>query len=71
MRPISRANEQEYFEYVLLCIDNTLVVSENSETIIRRQIRKYFHTKPNSIGLPFLYFGRGTRKVLLNNIDEA
>jgi hypothetical protein len=71
MRPAIRANGQEYFEYVLLYTDDALVVSENPETIIRRQIGKYFHVKPNSIGPPSLYLGGGVRKVLLNNMAEA
>ena len=71
MRPAIRANGQEYFEYVLLYTDDALVVSETPENIIRRQIGKYFHVKPNSIGPPSLYLGGGVRKVLLNNMAEA
>ena len=71
MQPVIRANGQEYFIYVLLHTDNKVVISENPETIIRRQIRKYFHIKSNSISVPSFYLGRGVRKVLLNYMAEA
>ena len=71
MRPAIKANDQEHFECVLLCTDDVLVALENPKNTIRRQIGKYFHVMPNSIGSPSLHLGGGVRKVFLNNMAEA
>ena len=42
MRPAIKANDQEYFECVLLCTDDVLVASENPESTIKRQINFFF-----------------------------
>ena len=68
-RTAIKANGQEYFECALLHEDDAFVViSENS---IRKQIGKYFHVKPNSVGPPSVCLGGGTRKALSNNASEA
>ena len=71
MRPAVKSNGIEYYEYVLLYTDDALVISENAEAIIRRQIGKYFRVKPNSIGPPKIYLGGGVRKVELDNFVHA
>ena len=49
---VTTANDKEYYEYVILYTDDCLVISEISENIIRKEIRKYFKLKEESIGPP-------------------
>ena len=42
----------EYWEYVLLYVDNCLVVSHRGEELLRNEIGKYFELKEKSIGPP-------------------
>jgi hypothetical protein len=51
-----------HWEYVLLYTDDTLVVSENPESILRNEFGKYFQ---DSIGSPKIYLGGNVRKVQL------
>ena len=57
MRPALKADGSEYWEYVLIYTDDTLVVSENGETLLRTEIGKYFELKEESIGPPDIYLG--------------
>lgn len=57
IRPAEKEDGSEYYEYVLLYVDNCLVLSENPEYIIRDQIGKYFTIKEESIGSPDHYLG--------------
>ena len=45
MRPAIKSDGNEYYEYVLLYIDDALVISENAESILRNEIGKYFELK--------------------------
>ena len=67
MRPTIKSNGNTYYEYILLYVDDTLVVSENAESILRNELRRYFHLKEESIGPPTVYFGGRVRKVQLEN----
>ena len=49
MRPEIKSNGQECYEHVLSCTDDSLVVSEEAEEIIRNQIGKCFVVKKGSI----------------------
>jgi len=60
----------EYHEYVLLYVDDCLVVSENPRGIIEK-LDYYFPMKPESIGPPTLYLGAKLGKVQLPNGVEA
>ena len=57
MRPDSKQDGTEVYEYVLSYTDDCLVVSENSESILKNEIGRYFELKPDSIGPPSLYLG--------------
>ena len=57
MRAAIKSDGGEYYEYVLLYCDDTLVISERGETILRDEIGKYFELKEESIGPPSLYLG--------------
>ena len=63
MRPMTRADGSQVYEYVLLYTDDCLVVSDNAEEILRKEIGRYFQLKPESIGPPSLYLGGHLRKV--------
>ena len=66
MRPATKQDVTEVYEYVLLYTDDCLVVSENTERIFNNEIGRYFELKPDSIGPPSLYLGGHLRKVVLN-----
>ena len=71
MRPATKADGSEYWEYVLLYCDDTLVISERGESVLREEIGKYFELKEKSIGPPANYHGEKLQKVTLNNGVEA
>ena len=57
MRPATQKDGTELYEYFLLYTDDCLVVSENTESILKNEIGRYFELKPDSIGPPSLYLG--------------
>ena len=67
MRKAVKSDGSEYWEYVLLYTDDALVVSENGEQVLRKEIGKYFELKEESIGPPQLYLGGRIRKVELTS----
>jgi hypothetical protein len=67
MRPAKKSDGSEYYEYVLLYVDDVLVVSDRGEHLLRNGIGKYFELKEESIGPPELYLGGRLRKVVLEN----
>ena len=67
IRPASRNDGTEYYEYFLLYTDDCLVISDNVEKILRNEIGKSFRLKEKSIGDPGKYIGGKIRKVELNN----
>ena len=42
MRPAFKSCGNAYYEHVVLCADDALVVGKNAESILRNEIRKYF-----------------------------
>jgi len=50
MRKAIKSDGTEYWEYVLLYTDDALVVSENGEHVLRRELGNYFELKEESIG---------------------
>ena len=67
MRPAIKSNGNTYYEYILLYVDDALVVSENAESILRNELRRYFHLTEESIGPPTVYPGGRVCKVQLEN----
>ena len=67
MRPSIKSDGTKVWDYVLIYTDDTLVVSENAESILRNEMGKYFELKQESIGPPKLYLGGHLRKVQLEN----
>src|SRR5688572_6795346 len=71
MRPAIKSNGDEYYEYILLYTDDTLVVSDNSDHILQNGIGKYFELKEETIGPPDIYLGGRMRQVTLENGARA
>ena len=67
MRPAIKSDGTKCYDYVLLYVDDALVVSENSESILRNELGRYFELKEESIGPPDHYLGGKVRKVQLEN----
>ena len=71
MRPKVKSDGSEYWEYVLLYCDDTLVISKDGEQVLREEIGKYFELKEESIGTPSIYLGGKVRKLTLANSAKA
>ena len=67
MRPAIKSDGNIYYKYVLLYVDDALVVSKNAESILRNELGRYFHLKEELIGLPMVYLGSRVHKVQLEN----
>ena len=67
MRPAMKVDGSEYWEYVLLYVDDCLVVSERGEQILTEEIGKYFLLKEDSVGPPTIYLGGQIREVEMEN----
>ena len=52
-----RSTGEVYYEYVFLYVDNVLVISERAESVLRKEIGKYWVLKEESIGPPSKYLG--------------
>ena len=63
MRPAIKSDGTKCYDYVLLYVDDALVVSENAESILRNELGRYFELKEESIGPPDHYLGGKVRKV--------
>ena len=63
MRNNKRDDNTDYWEYVLLYVDDCLCLFMNPELIVRDEIRKCFLMKEASIGEPDVYLGGKVRKV--------
>ena len=50
MRPAIKSDGSKCYDYVLLYVDDALVVSENAESILRNELGRYFELKEESIG---------------------
>jgi len=62
-----RSTGEEYYEYVLLYVDDVLVISEKAEAVLRKEIGKDWVLKEDSIGPPSKYLGGKLREVTLTS----
>ena len=53
----------KYYKYVLLYTDDCLVISDHPESILRKDIGKYFELKEESIVAPSQYLGGKLRDI--------
>ena len=66
MRKAKRVDNFDYWEYVLLYVDDCLAIFIDPEPIVRDKIRKYFLMREASIGEPGVYLRGKVRKVELD-----
>ena len=45
MCPSTKSDGSPYYEYVLLYVDDVLVISEQGEHVLRKELGKYFEMK--------------------------
>ena len=57
----------QFFEYCCLYVDDTLVISDDPEKIIRDEIGRHWELKKGSVGPPNVYLGNKVSKVTLSN----
>ena len=62
MRKATTDEGFEYWEYLLLYVDDILLVSHRGEDVLRNEIGKHFELKEESIGPPDIYLGGKVRK---------
>ena len=62
-----RTDGSRYYKYVLLYVDDCLVISENSDKALCHEIGSMWELKEGSIGPPSLYLGEIMHQVELNN----
>jgi len=58
-------------EYVLLYVDDLLVISESTEKVLRNEIGQHFVLRDESIGPPLQYLGGKLQLVTLDNGVKA
>ena len=66
MRVAKTENGTEYYEYILLYVDDCLVISQHPDVTLKR-LGKYFPLKKESVGPPKLYLGGKLSKIELPN----
>jgi hypothetical protein len=71
MRPAMENDGTKVWDFVLVYTDDTLVIRENAETILRNEMGKHFELRQESIGPPKIYLGGHLRKVQLENGVDA
>jgi hypothetical protein len=71
IRLSKRTTGEEYYEYALLYVDDVLVISENAESVLRKEIGQHFVLRDESIGPPSQYLGGKLREVTLENGVKA
>ena len=65
MREATNMYGTGYWEYVLLYVDDCLVVSDHGEKMLREEIENYFKLKDKSISPPDAYLGGKMSRVKL------
>ena len=57
MRRAKGADNTNYWEYILLYVDDCFAILVYPESIVRKEIGKYFLMKEASVGEPDVYLG--------------
>ncbi len=66
-RSLKRTTGEEYYEYVLLYVDDVLVISERADKVLRKEIGHHFVLRDESIGPSSNYLGGKLREITLEN----
>ena len=61
MREATTNEGVDYWEYLLLYVDDCLVISHRGEDVLRDEIGKHLKLKGTSIGQPDIYLGGKVR----------
>ena len=70
-RKAVKDNGHEYWEYILLYVDDALCISHRAEDVLRNELGKYFVLKQESISKPNIYLGNKVTNVTLENGVKA
>ena len=62
-----KSTGEEYYEYVLLYVDDVLVIFEKAEAVLHKEIGKDWVLKEASIGPPSKYLGGKLREVTVTS----
>ena len=66
-KAIKPKDNTEYWEYVLLYVDDTRCISHRPREVLEKEIGKYWIMKKKSIGTPNIYLGNKVSNVTLEN----
>ena len=67
LRPGTKPDGTEYWQYVLLYVDDIIAIMETPEKFIRDELGACFTIKENSIGKPSQYLGNKVSEVTMEN----
>jgi hypothetical protein len=67
----TRSTGEEYYEYVLLYVDNVLVILKKADAFLQKESGKYWELKPKSIGSPSKDLGGKLQEVTLETGVKA
>ena len=70
MQKSRKFNGTEYYEYMLLYVDDCLAISETPKEAVLK-LDKLFKMQPSSIAPPNIYLGDKVKKTRLTNMVEA
>ena len=57
LRLSKRSTGEEYYKYVLLYVNDVLVISENAAKVLQKEIGEHFVLRDESTGPPSQYLG--------------
>ena len=67
MKPMTRKGDGlEYYEYILLYVDDVLAIGEDPENVLKK-VDKYFGLKPGSMADPSIYLGAKVKQMRMSN----
>jgi hypothetical protein len=62
-----QATGEDYYKYVLLYVDDVLVISERADKVLHKVIGQHFVLREESIGPPSIYLGGKLQEITLEN----
>ena len=66
MKPVARPDGTEYYSYILVYVDDILVIHHDALPILK-QVDAFMKLKESSVGDPDIYLGAKLKKVKLKN----
>jgi hypothetical protein len=71
LRLSKQSTGEEYYKYVLLYVDDVLVIFESAEKVLRKEIGQHFAFRDKYISPPSQYLRGKLRMVTLDNEVKA